>query len=111
MVDAALQKTVSGVADSTGACTITTGPTESNTTWTIDQVSVNAVPATPGSCTAAVYLNQVLVCASIAGQQDAAAGDPPIIAQPGAQIAVQWTGAVPSSQCTALLTGTQTYPG
>lgn len=113
MTDTALQQVVSGVAAANGSCIITSGPTQTNLTWTVSQISVNATPASSkvGSCTAAVYLNQILVCATIAGQQDVASNDPPVICQPGAQLEIQWQGCTPGSQCTALLTGIQTYPG
>lgn len=113
MSTADLQKTVSGTVAADGTCTIRTGPTETNTSWTIGQITVNATAASTsaGTCTAAVYLNEVLVCATITGAQDTATGDPPLTAQPGAQVAIKWEGCTVGSQCTALLTGTQDYPG
>lgn len=85
----------SGVADSTGALTVTVQPT-SYLPWTVSQVSIEmtgttAVPV-PGTTTCVIRKNGFAVSPVVA-QLDAAGGDPPIELQPGDQMTVEWSGA------------------
>lgn len=96
-----------------GTALITTGPTQVNTTWHVTQVSVTAFmnkPTVSGSCGAAIYLNEVLVCASSAGQQDTADNDPEITVPAGSSLQIQWSGCKSGTTCTALLNGTMDTP-
>lgn len=70
-------------------------------TWSVAQVSVQNNGAADSE--AFVFQNNIFVCGTVAGGQDTAAGQPPVVLMPGQTLTVAWTGATPGSLSTATI--------
>jgi len=102
-----LRLALSTVADEAGAAAIRVGPPPGGYEWLITSVTVATSAGIPCPCT--LWLGEPQdnrpITASTLGNQDTAAGSPPVTLQDTDHLTVTWQGAGPGATCTAFVLG------
>lgn len=103
-----LERVQTVAASAAGVALLSFAPNRPDAVWSVEQVSVQT---TGGACTAAVYKNGALICATSSGQLDSADGAPAVTIEGSDQLQIQWTGAGNGVTCTARIAGLLGYGG
>lgn len=99
-VGGSIQRRESATVAANGTATVDISPT-SNWAWSVTQVSIEIATA-PVGATCVMRLDGTFVTALIP-TGDVAAGDPPVLVQPGQTLRVAWSGCTPGTVGTVLV--------